>query len=181
MSKIPIIEISEPDFVPVEVCVNDTYRKVLHLRPFSLRDEAWMREIFEDNENIFTDIEKNKDMTRIMQVFVHQLVDDDRVDLANELNTTPETLADKLMSVLTIEAHDSTGYGSCAAIIYALGNAYKVSWPEIPEWKHVKKNLRRRGVRWSFIFCATAGVAIVLCTTYLIILRDVFCLFMKSC
>lgn len=59
----------------------------LTLKPFSLRDEAWLRETFKDDElvKIFEELDQPENIYKLMRIVYRQLTDESKLRIVNSI------------------------------------------------------------------------------------------------
>jgi len=144
----------------------------LHVRAFDHYDEKWKAEKWGDHD-IFKDVIERTDMTKWVELFLHQIVEE---DLSWMIKNIPEVNnEDELKDWLMRQKSDPYGNNICEAIFATVFEVWGNSFPhpdidmsnvgEEVEIEGGKKLIPQRNqpmTIWSYILCVSLGVVLTL-------------------
>jgi len=153
------LSLIEPEPVTIDIETDKGERRTIKLRPFSLRDEKWLNVSF-DNADLSQKLIEQNDLSDLLKVFVHQLIDDDRAWLAAQYGVPENELSEALYARLPADQNAESN--PAVAIISAVFRARSSSYPELIE-SEIKKKMRPRLyihlMKWLLLFATGWVVA----------------------
>ena len=186
-TEIPVLNVvrAEPEPVILRLKMTDgtIQDRTIHIRPFTLKDEKWLYSKYK-GENILDDLFNKCDFTKTMDVFVHQICDDDKEWLRKHLSETEhadkpnyvmtnEEMVDWLMKLNSSPYDDNT----CTGLLACIFKVWASSHPHIENMdvdgedviassKKCPNTYSRRMTAWLCFVCLVLGAVLVVSTKF---------------